>query len=330
MVSSGFVRQLRESRVMTAPIAGYTDVPFRRVLADFDAPFTVTEMISADALARGLPHAIRMMERVDGDGLQGVQIVGGDPATMAGAARAVEGGEMDYVDINMGCLDGEVVRSGGGFSLMSNEVRAVAVASAVVEAVSIPVTCKMRLGPTKGRLTAVPLSKKLADVGVSAISIHGRTGERRLGSPVDHEGIRRVVDALSIPVVANGGIFTGADAVEMVKLTGAAAVMPARGLIGNPWLLREIHCALSHENWCSPSLQERKRVCRLHLSYLCDRYGEVSGVVSMRRVLPRYFSGGYNVGELRRDVEAVTTIDEAEGLMGRIRETDSGLAYEVA
>ncbi len=330
MAPSSFVRRLKESKVMTAPIAGYTDVPYRRILAESDAPFVLTEMISADALIRGVPHAMMMMERVNGNCLQGAQIVGGDPATMAGAARTVEKGGMDYVDINMGCLDSEVVRSGGGFSLMRDEARAVAVASAVVEAVGIPVTCKMRLGLTKGRLTAAPLSKRLADVGVSAISVHGRTGERRLGSPVDHEAIREVVEALNIPVVANGGIYTGGDAAEMVELTGAAAVMPARGLIGNPWLPREITCALSHVTWLPPSLEERKLVCRRHLRYLCEYYGEVSGVVSMRRVLPRYFSGGYNVGELRRDVEAVTTVDESEGLLERIRETDSGLAYDCA
>ena len=325
---SSFVRRLREARVMPAPLAGYTDLPYRKILSMFDPPFMVTEMISADALARLVPHAVKMIERVEGNITQGVQIVGGDPAIMAEAARAAEGAGLDYVDINMGCLDSGVVRLGGGFSLMRDEDRAVEVTSEVVGSVGIPITCKMRLGPAGGRLTATTLSRRLEDVGVSAVAVHGRTGERRLGSPVDHEGINDVVDAVDIPVVANGGIYTGKDAVDMIVRTGAAAVMPARGLIGNPWLMREIECALSGKTYVPPSLVERKRICRLHLRFLNEYYGEGSVVSSVRRILPRYFSGSYNVGKLRCDVEAVNTLKEAEELLERISEADLGLAYE--
>jgi len=152
---------------------------------------------------------------------------------MAEAAKVAEGLGYAYVDVNMGCIIHKITRQGAGIALMGDEDRAVEIAAAMVDAVDIPVTCKMRLGLTSDAHNAVSLSKRLEDVGVSAVTIHGRTGEKKFGMEVDFEGIRRVVEAVNIPVVANGGIYTGAAAMEMMKKTGAAAVMPLGSPIGS-------------------------------------------------------------------------------------------------
>ena len=199
-----------------------------------------------------------MLARTEGAGCEGVQLVGSNQENMAEAARIVEGLGFAYVDINMGCTINKVARQGAGISLMGDIEKAVGIASAVVGVVTIPVTCKMRLGLTKAALNAVELCRRLEDVGVSAVTVHGRSGEKKWGMPVDHGEIRRVVEAVSIPVVGNGGVFTGRDAVEMIEKAGVAAVMPGRGIIGNPWIVPEIITTLNGDVYIPPTTRREK------------------------------------------------------------------------
>lgn len=293
----------------------------------FNPPFIVTEMLSAQAVARRGPKTMRILEKTGGTSIKGVQLVGSDPDVICEAARIVESVGFDYVDINMGCTVGKIVQNGAGISLMKDEDRAVRIASAAVEAVELPVTCKIRIGATKQSQNAVQLSQRLADVGVAAITVHGRSGEKKFGLPVDHQRIKEVVDALTIPVVANGGIFTGRDAEEMLRRTGAAAVMPGRGLIGNPWLITEIMSTFSGSPYYPPTLLEKKDICLLHLRKLCDFYGENSGTLEMRKILPEYFSGCHRLKDLKYDVERVTTSVEVITLLDRIHEDGSKIFY---
>ena len=313
--------------MLLPPLAGYTDPPYRAVMIRFNPPFIVTEMISASAVVRRGAKTLQMMKKMGDRCLNGVQLVGGDSAIMSEAAKVVEDLGFDYVDINMGCTIGKVVRSGAGISLMKNEDQAVKVVSAVVDAVGIPVTCKIRLGATRQSRNAVSLSLLLADSGVAAITVHGRSGEKKLGLPLDYDGIKEVVDQTSLPIVANGGIFTGNDAVRMIQQTGASAVMPGRGIIGNPWLITEITSTLSGVSYSPPSLQEKKDVCLIHLDYLCEYYGEKSGVLRMRRILPEYFSGSHHIKNLKHDVIRVTTSKEMATLVDRVQEGPTHLFY---
>jgi tRNA-dihydrouridine synthase B len=313
-----FARRIREEKLLLPPLADYTDYPYRRVMAGFKPPFIITEMISASAVIHGGEKTRRMLAKTESF-CEGVQLVGADPDIMAEAARIVAGLGFDYVDINMGCTIKKVTRQGAGISLMGDKERAQLVASAVVESVDIPVTCKMRLGVSSGSLNAVTLSRQFEEAGIAAITIHGRSGEKKWGIPVDFNGIREVVEAISIPVVANGGVFTGADARAMIEKTGAAGVMPGRGLIGNPWIVTELVAALSGDDYTQPTLVERKRISLLHMNYLCEYYGDKSAAVRMRRILPEYFSGCKNLRTLRQDIHNTSTPNQVALLLDRIK-----------
>lgn len=322
-----FARRIREEKLLLPPLADYTDYPYRRVMARFKPPFIITEMISASALVHGGEKTRRMLAKTESF-CEGVQLVGADPDIMAEAARIVAGLGFDYVDINMGCTIKKVTRQGAGISLMGDKERAQLVASAVVESVDIPVTCKMRLGVSSGSLNAVTLSRQLEEAGIAAITIHGRSGEKKWGIPVDFNGIREVVEAISIPVVANGGVFTGADARAMIEKTGAAGVMPGRGLIGNPWIVTELVAALSGDDYTQPTLVERKRISLLHMNYLCEYYGDKSAAVRMRRILPEYFSGCKNLRTLRQDIHNTSTPNQVALLLDRIKNIGPHGTYE--
>ena len=322
-----FIQRLLGTRLLLPPLAEYTDHPYRTLLAGFSPPFICTEMLSPHAIIHRGSKVMRSLELVEGPHMSGVQLVGGDPGAMAEAARIVESLGYDYVDVNMGCTVAAVTRSGAGVSLMRSPEKAIMVARAAAEAVDIPVTCKMRLGASSGSVNAAQLSRGLTEAGVSAMTVHGRSGEKKFGLPVDYEGIRAVVEAVEVPVVANGGIFTGGDALMMAQRTGAAAVMPGRGLIGNPWLVKEIMSAFAGEPYAPPSLRERKEVCLRHLHLHCGYYGEREGVVAMRRVLHKYFPGCRLLTDLKREVLMVTTLTEVQALLDRIHEDGSHMSY---
>jgi len=194
--------------------------------------------------------------------------------------------------------------------------------------VDVPVTCKLRIGASPRSLNVLSLSQKLAKAGACAITIHGRSGEKKFGTPIDLGLIQDVTRALSVPVVANGGIFSGVDALHALQKTGAAAVMPGRGLIGNPWIIQEIIKAFSKDPFMPPSLKEKKDVCLEHLGLLCDFYGERTGVLRMRKILPEYFSSCEFLKELKQDVQRGNYACDIPPLLERIRELDGRVVYD--
>jgi tRNA-dihydrouridine synthase B len=269
-----------------------------------------------------------MLARIESVRCEGMQLVGPEPSDIAEAAKIAEKLGYAYIDVNMGCTIHKITRQGAGIALMVDEDRAVKIAEAIVDAVDIPVTCKMRLGLSSDAHNAVTLSKRLEDVGVSAVTVHGRTGEKKFGMSVDFEGIKRVVDAVSIPIVANGGIYTGSDAAEMIEKTGAAAVMPGRGIIGNPWLVHEIEAALNGGEYTPPTLAEKKETCLLHLDYLRDYFGDRDAAIHMRTILPKYFTGCQNIRSLHHDVYATNTPGEVAALLDKIVESGEKGVYD--
>jgi tRNA-dihydrouridine synthase B len=322
-----FINRLMKRKLMLPPLAGYTDRPYRAVLAEFNPPFICTEMISPFAIIYGNPQIFKTLEKVRGSHLSGVQLVGSDARAMVEAAKIIEKLDYDYIDINMGCTVKTVVESGGGIALMKNEKKAQEIVSAIISTVGIPVTCKLRLGTTNITRNAVALASWLQNAGVVAITIHGRTGEKKFGLQVEPEGIRRVVDAIEVPVIANGSVFTGEDAVEMLNITGAAGVMPGRGIIGNPWIIPEIEAAVSDSPYDPPTLHEKRKICLVHLNRMIEHYGDVRGILLMRRILPKYFTKCINNAELKRDIQRTTSIDEIHEILQLLQQEGNFVSY---
>ena len=238
-----------ETPLALAPMAGVTDLAFRTICRELGAGYTVTEMVSAKALCYQDKKTLPMLTLGEGEHPAAVQLFGCDEDAMErGAAKAAEYSGADILDINMGCPVPKVCNNGEGSGLARDPEKAAKVAAAVIRgAGGKPVTAKIRLGWDKGHLNYLELAQRLQDAGVAAIAVHGRTKTQMYSGKADWNAIREVKEALSIPVIANGDVFSPKDAVDVLKRTGADMVMVGRGVFGNPWLLQQCAAALKGE-----------------------------------------------------------------------------------
>jgi len=229
-----------------APMAGYTDARFRLLCREQGCALGFTEMISAEGLMRSVRSTERLTRVEPGERPLGLQLYGHDPARMGeAAARAVELVRPDLIDINMGCPARKVVRKGSGVALMRDLPRALRIAEAVVGAVDVPVTAKIRIGWSAVESNAEELAEGLQAAGCAAITVHGRTRAQLHAGDPDWEAIGRIRARIAVPVIGNGGVATGEDAVKLMEVAGVEAVMVGRAAVGNPWVFRAIrrHCA---------------------------------------------------------------------------------------
>ena len=310
-----------DSRLVLAPMAGVTDLAFRQICRELGAGLTVTEMVSAKALCYQDRKTRSLLRLGPGEHPAGVQIFGSDAACMAEAAcMAAELSGADFIDINMGCPVGKVVSNGDGSALMKDPEKAARIAEAVVKACPVPVTVKMRRGWDKGSINAVELSKMLEEVGVSAVAVHGRTRVQMYGGEADWNTIRDVKQAVNIPVIANGDVFSPEAAVRILKFTGADMAMIGRGCFGNPWLFRQSAAALDGRDIPPlPPFADRwdTAVRQVELS---ARFGTERGaMLEARHHLCWYLKGVSHANYYKEKIVQLNTLDELHALSRAIK-----------
>lgn len=286
--------------VFLAPMAGVTDKAFRETVRSVGGHLVWTEMISDKALTYQNSRTLDMLNLSGEPSPRIVQLFGSDPEIMAKAAvLAVEKGA-DVVDINMGCPTPKIVKNGEGSALLLDLPLAQRIAETVVKNVEVPVTVKMRLGWTAEKIVAPELAKRLEEVGVQMVSVHGRTREQFYAGKANRELIRKVKEEVNIPVIANGDIFSPQDAQEALELTGCDGVMIGRGALGNPWLIPQIeHFLQEGEILPETSWEEKIEVALAHLERVLNYKGERIGLNEMRKHAVWYIKGVHNAAKIR-------------------------------
>lgn len=302
---------LAQNPLVLAPMAGITDLMFRIICREMGAGLVFSEMISAEALSRDHAKTVSMLRSDPRERPVAFQIFGGRPEAMAKAARVLSRAEIDFIDINMGCPVPKVIKSGAGAALLKDTVLARDIIAAVVESSSLPVTVKMRLGWDHKNLTALHIAQAAEELGVSAITIHGRTRSQGFSGNADWRMIRIIKESVSIPVIGNGDVRSGADAKRMIDETGCDGVMIGRASQGNPWIFREAINIIKHgRETPPPTMHERKEIMLRHLREMVKAHGEIKGVQEMRKHLCWYSKGLKHGAEFRTRVTVLTQVED--------------------
>lgn len=298
--------------LVLAPMAGITDAPFRAICERLGAGLTVSEMISADTtLYASDKTRTRLVRQGTGGHPHSVQIVGSEPQQIAAAARLNAEAGADIIDINMGCPAKKVCRKAAGSALLSDEKLVAEILDAAVKSVDIPVTLKIRTGPDRANRNGVRVAKIAEESGIVALTVHGRTRADRFTGEAEYDTIAQIVSAVDIPVIANGDIRSGADAVRVRDYTSAAAVMIGRAAQGNPWIFQQAAAALRGEpHPAEPDGEEVHRTLVEHLQGLYALHGEYRGVRIARKHIAWYCRERPGVAAFRAEINQIDSTAE--------------------
>ncbi|MBQ3054096.1 MAG: tRNA dihydrouridine synthase DusB [Clostridia bacterium] len=308
-----------ENNIFTAPMAGISDIAYRSILKEMGAGLVFTEMVSAKALWYKDKKTKQLMLLDKNEHPVAIQIFGSDPEICAYGAKMAELEGADIVDINMGCPVPKVANHGDGSALMKNPKLAGEIVKAVKSAVKIPVSVKFRKGWDDNNINAVCFAKVLEENGADMLTVHGRTKMQMYQGKADWEIISRVKESVSVPVVGNGDIFTPEDGKQMLEQTGCDGIMLARGLKGNPWLVKQTLEYINSGKISSfPTTEERKEMAIRHVFNLCKYYGENIGVKMSRSHLLWYIKGFKDAAIIRNEISRVETLEDVKKGLGSI------------
>ena len=308
--------------VVLAPMAGITNVAFRRLCREHGAGLYVCEMITSRALAERHPETLHMVTFDADEYPRSMQLYGVDPATVRAAVELVRDRDLaDHVDLNFGCPVPKVTRRGGGAALPYKRVLFGEIVSAAVQAAEhLPVTVKFRVGIDSEHRTFLDAGRIAEDAGAAAVALHGRTAAQRYSGTADWYAIATLKRAVTtIPVLGNGDVFRAADAVEMLRRTGCDGVVVGRGCLGRPWLFAELEAALAGRPAPTPpTLGEVAGTLRRHATLLTEHLGPNRGLRDLRKHMSWYLHGFPVGGELRHRLGMVSTLAELDELLGRL------------
>ncbi len=278
-----------KNKLILAPMAGITDLPFRNLCRDYGAGLAVSEMVSSNPDLRQHKRTLLKASHSGENGLCSVQIFGTEPLLMAEAARFNQQQGADIIDINMGCPAKKVCAVAAGSALLKNESLVAAILESVVKAVEIPVTLKIRTGWDVENRNALNIAILAENSGIAALTIHGRTRACKFNGTAEYDTIKKVKQAVNIPIIANGDIDSPEKAVFVLNYTKADAIMIGRGAQGQPWIFKQLQHTLVKNDYLPLSFSLRSQAILIHIEQLYHFYGEISGVRIARKHIGWYF-----------------------------------------
>ncbi|MCF0219127.1 MAG: tRNA dihydrouridine synthase DusB [Muribaculaceae bacterium] len=313
-----------ERPVMLAPMEDVTDRSFRLICREQGADVTYSEFVSADALIRNIAATTRKLAIDDGERPTAIQIYGREPEPMAEAARMAEAANPDFIDLNFGCPVKKVAVKGAGAGLLRDIPKMLEITRAVVNAVKVPVTAKTRLGWDCNTKIVATLAEQLQDCGIQALTVHGRTRSQMYIGEADWTEIARVKEnpRVTIPIIGNGDITSGAKALDAFTRYGVDGVMVGRGAIGAPWIFREIALALGKTDVPMPDIRGRFALLRRQIAESIDRIDTVRGIMHIRRHLAAspLFKGIPNFRPMRIEMLQASTPEALDDILTRIED----------
>jgi tRNA-dihydrouridine synthase B len=316
--------ELGEFPLLLAPMEDVSDPPFRILCKEAGADLVFTEFISSEGLIRDAAKSVQKLDILEQERPVGIQIFGAERESMQRSAEIVEAAKPDLLDINYGCPVTKVVCKEAGAGILRNIPKMISLTADIVKSTSLPVTVKTRLGWDDSTKYVVEVAERLQDVGIKAISIHGRTRVQMYKGEADWSLIAKVKEnpRMTIPVFGNGDIDTPEKAVLYRQRFGVDGVMIGRASIGNPWIFREIkHFMRTGEHLPPPTLAERIETCRRHLHYSVQWKGSVLGILEMRRHYTNYFKGLPGIKPFRTQLVTLHSLEEIDAVLEEIAQT---------
>lgn len=310
-----------ENPYVLAPMAGVTDLPFRKLCKEQGAGLICTEMVSAKAISFHNKNTEALMEMDPSEHPVSLQLFGSEPELMAEVAKSIEERPFEILDINMGCPVPKVVNNGEGSALLKNPKLIGKIIKAVSGAIRKPVTAKMRIGFEGYPVDPVEIAKIMEDSGAAAIAVHGRTRQQYYSGHADWDTIRKIKEAVRIPVIGNGDVDSPEKAEALLKETGCDAVMIGRAVRGNPWIFRELnHYFLTGEKLPRPSAEEIREMILRHARMQIEIKGEFTGIREMRKHVAWYTAGMRHSAGLRRESNLIADYQALEELLAHLKD----------